>query len=168
MDPSADYATRELRISQFKCLQFLREEFDAAYDARRFGVKLACLDNMLRGVPAIGYIGARDENPQYPIDQAGGPQQILRRIVTPNALGSDLCAKVSCSIVLRVLEYHKAGYFTDPNGAEGLPCELEGDCFDCRRNSVKINRLQSEHLQSLIDADRILKVCLGIGINQLG
>ena len=84
-----------------KVKQFVREEFDAAVDgddfAKRF-VESRCPDSGW-------YKGAMSEQAEFPIDQAGGPQQTLLFLTSQMMQDDDVLAvKMRCTVV---------GYFYD-------------------------------------------------------
>ena len=90
-------------LSQMK--QFVREEFDAASQARGYAsdfVKRVCPNSNW-------YRGAMGETPRYPIDGDGGPQQTILAIVLPVIHENpELGIKLRCRIVEKIYnDYHE-------------------------------------------------------------
>lgn len=99
--------------------QFVREEFDAAYqaggDARKF-VELTCEEGL------EWYRGAMHEYTQYAIDQEGGPQQLLTDIIFElMTLNKEKAVKIRCEITKIFYEdlkiYLETLYNTYPVGS---------------------------------------------------
>ena len=88
-----------------KVAQFVREEFDAAVggdDFARNFVKTKCPDSSW-------YKGAMNEQAEFPIDQAGGPQQTLLAITAQMMQDDDVLAvKMRCTVVGFFYDAYKA------------------------------------------------------------
>lgn len=90
---------RDIRFQQLK--QFLREEAEAASMGDKNAQEFA---KTLYEDPAA-YRGAMSETPKYPIDQPGGPQQTLLKMVFSLRSEPDLMVKFRCAIVERIAMY---------------------------------------------------------------
>lgn len=81
--------------------QFIREEFDAASRGNSYSrtfVQKQCPDSSW-------YRGAMQEAPEYPIDEAGGPQQAILALTNPVVSENpDLAVKFRCHIVGMIYE----------------------------------------------------------------
>lgn len=91
-------------ITLLKIKQFVREEFDAAsqgdLSSQNF-VEELCPDSSW-------YKGAMFESPEYPIDEAGGPQQTLLGIIIPLMHeNTKLGVKLRCHIVEMLYDDYK-------------------------------------------------------------
>ena len=141
--------------AQTQVLHFLRQEFDAAYEARQAGKSSEVLDSFLVGVDTFRYLGARDDETENTVH---GSRDYIRRLLSPllndGDEGISLCTVMMCEAVTYIRKLYEIGIFLPkevPNRSHYIDIK---DCFGCAKRDdlieIKIHELKQISLDVAI------------------